>query len=151
MNRNSVEDCLEFFQKMVPDPESKNIHTQIGCHFEEVVEMLDTITSLDEDTTLLISQAAESVHALAEHLKATDDTIRIDPENRVEFLDAVADQMVTGIGSCHMLGIDVVGGFNEVNESNLSKFGEDGEPIFDVNRKMTKGPFYRKAELEPFV
>lgn len=151
MDRNSVEDCLEFFTKAVPDPTNKNIHTQIGCHFEEVAEMMDTITALDPEAAELLSTAKDAVHNLAELLKATVDTIRIEPHDREDFLDAVADQMVTGIGSAHMLGLDIVGGFDEVNRSNLSKFGDDGEPIFDLNRKVTKGPHYFKADLSAFV
>ncbi len=151
MNRNSVEDCLEFFTKAVPDPANKNIHTQIGCHFEEVAEMLDEVTPLTEEAADLVAAAREANHNLAEFLKSNDNAIVIMVESRVDFLDAMCDQMVTGIGSCHMLNMDIVGGFNEVNGSNLSKFDDDGNPIFDQNQKVTKGPNYFKANLEPFV
>lgn len=152
MDNNSVEDCLEFFQVLRPDPTQQHAQVQIGCHFEEVAEMMDAITALDEDAGMMLANARDAVHALAEHLKKSgEDVIRIDDDMRVEFLDAACDQMVTAIGSCHMLKMDVVGGFCEVNQSNLSKFGEDGQPVFDVNGKGAKGPNYRKAELEPFV
>ena len=39
---------------------------------------------------------------------------------------------------------------DEVNDSNFSKF-EDGQPIFDANRKIIKGSGYRKPNLEPFL
>lgn len=47
--------------------------------------------------------------------------------------------------------MDVPGGFGEVNRSNLSKFGENGEPIFDQNLKLIKGPNYFKADLEKYL
>lgn len=150
MDHNSVEDCLSFFETLRPDPTNKHIHVQLGCHFEEVKEMLDEITPLNEEAAELIAAAKEANHNLAEFLKSTEDVIRIEDDQRVGFLDAACDQMVTAIGSCHMLGMDIVGGFNEVNESNLSKF-EDGKPVFDANGKGAKGRNYRQAVLEPFV
>lgn len=151
MDRNSVEDCLSFFTAAVPDPTNNNIHTQLGVHFEEVKEMIDEITPLDEDTAMLLNMAGDAIHQLAEHLKANNDAIVIMGESRVGFIDAACDQMVTAIGSCHMLQMDIVGAFDEVNQSNLSKFDDEGNPIFDHNGKVTKGPNYRKAVLEPFV
>jgi predicted HAD superfamily Cof-like phosphohydrolase len=148
---NPVDTCLEFFRKAVPDPTNKNIHTQLGCHFEEVVEMLDVVTPLNEETAALLGNANDALHALAEHLKANDDVITILEENRADFLDSACDQMVTNVGSCHMLNMDVIAGFDEVNASNLSKFDVHGEPIFDANRKVIKGPNYFKADLAPFV
>lgn len=151
MTTNPVDDCLSFFQTLVPDPVEKNIRVQIGCHFEEVAEMIDEITALDEDTADLLARAHQANHDLGMRLKTTPSCIRVEPESRVDFLDAIADQMVTAIGSAHMLRMDILGGFNEVNESNLSKFGEDGQPVFDENGKGAKGPNYRKAVLDPFV
>ena len=34
---------LQFFRKAVPNPTSKNLHVQVGVHFEEVTEMLDAM------------------------------------------------------------------------------------------------------------
>ena len=42
-------------------------------------------------------------------------------------------------------------GFAEVNRSNNSKFGEDGQPILDKNLKLIKGPNYSKPDLKIFV
>jgi hypothetical protein len=50
-----------------------------------------------------------------------------------------------------MVGMDPVGGLEAVNISNYSKFGDDGEPIFDANRKVIKGPNYVAVDLEPYV
>lgn len=49
-----------------------------------------------------------------------------------------------------MNGFDIVGALQEVNRSNWSKF-ENGEPIFDENGKIKKGPNYRPPDLSKFV
>lgn len=148
---DSVENCLTFFRAAVPVPTIKNMSTQLGCHFEEVREMIQALRPGlgHSDAKYFLDQADKSLHALAEMLK-TDSAV-ISSIDRVEFIDAVADQMVTAIGSAYMFGMDPLGAFNEVNASNLSKFDENGKPIFDKNMKVTKGPFYRKAVLEPFA
>lgn len=148
---DSVENCLAFFKGAVPVPTTKNMATQLGCHFEEVREMVQSLRPGLGHTDALhfMNQAADALHALAEMLKT--DATSLGSVDRVEFIDAVADQMVTAIGSAYMFGMDPLGAFNEVNASNLSKFDENGKPIFDQNMKVTKGPLYRKAVLEPFA
>lgn len=149
--KDSVELCLDFFRAAIPVPTPRNVTTQLGCHFEEVREMIQSLRPAlgHTDAAYFVNQAADALHALANMLKA--DQGSIGSIDRVEFIDAVADQMVTAIGSAYMFGMDPHGAFNEVNASNLSKFDENGKPIFDQNMKIIKGPMYRKAVLEPFA
>jgi predicted HAD superfamily Cof-like phosphohydrolase len=148
---NPVEDCLLFFQKAKPEPTTKDIHTQFGVHFEEVAEMIDAMTPLNEVAAEAMNDAYIALERLATYLKENDEAVIVLAENRLDFADALCDQMVTAIGSAHVENIEIVGAFDEVNESNLSKFDDDGNPIFDANRKVTKGPNYRKADLTGFV
>jgi predicted HAD superfamily Cof-like phosphohydrolase len=142
---------LRWFQKAVRMPISKNIQTQLGVHFEEVREMIIEIEGLSPETTALLDAAAEANHNLAEHLKHRDGVIVVRETNRINMIDAICDQLVTATGVAHMLHMDPVGGLDEVNRSNWSKFDENGEPYFDANQKVAKGPNYRKANLAPFV
>jgi predicted HAD superfamily Cof-like phosphohydrolase len=150
MRNNAVETCLGFFQKAVPEPADKNFTTQLGCHFEEVHEHLLELIPTTPETLNLLNEAKRATHALAEHLK-TQGGVEIAPGRRLEFLDALCDQLVTAIGVAHMSGMDIVGGFDETNRSNLSKFDANGDPIFDQNMKVSKGPNYTKSDLTPFV
>lgn len=140
-----------WFEKAVAQPLDSNLHTQIGVHFEEVGEMIETIMALDPETQKLKTLALFHITQLAEHLKGSIQKIMIHPTDRVDFLDAVCDQIVTATGSAHMLQMDVVGALNEVNASNFSKFDENGNPIFGPNMKVTKGPAYRKPDLTDFA
>lgn len=140
-----------FFEQIVPEPNEQNISTQIGIHFEEFAEGLEEITPMDDATGEALRDALVAVSHLATWVKSHAGCIQVLPENRVGFLDAICDQLVTGVGSAHMLAMDPVGGLNEVNRSNYSKFGEDGKPIFNENLKMIKGPNYSKPDLTPFV
>ena len=56
----------------------------------------------------------------------------------------------TGIGLAYTIGADVDGGIDEVNSSNESKY-VDGQPLWDANGKIAKGPNYRRANLLPYL
>lgn len=148
--RDSVSQCVGFFEKAVPKPSAKNLTTQLGCHFEEVVEHMQELNAMDPSADFLLMRAIQATHALAEHLKAHGG-VEILAGARVNYIDALCDQMVTAIGCAHMADMNIRHAFDEVNRSNLSKFGDDGKPIFDQNMKVTKGPNYLAAELSPYV
>lgn len=140
----------EWFNRAVPEPTPTNFGVQLGCHFEEVAEMVDLIAGADVHTAMLILEAKNVLEALSNHLKENPLSVDVLHGDRSEFLDAVCDQLVTATGTAHMLGMDPVGGLNEVNRSNWSKF-VDGQPIFDENKKIKKGPNYSRPDLEDFV
>lgn len=147
---DTIENTLSWFQKAVPEPEVKNINAQTGVHFEEVVEMLNEMLGADHTTAVMISQAADYLSNLSEHLKTSKSELRFTLKDEVKFLDALCDQVVTAAGTAHMYHFNFRGALGEVNSSNFSKF-VNGEPLFDENRKIKKGPNYFIADLKPFV
>lgn len=147
---NTLEATLKWFQLAVPNPTDKNRGVQIGVHFEEVAEMLVTVSGSDTEANLLLAQAHTAMERLATHMKANPHSYLVHKEDRKDFLDAVIDQIVTATGSAHMLGMNLVDGLAEVNRSNYSKF-VDGKPIFNEQGKIVKGPDYFKPDLSRFV
>jgi len=147
-----LEDTKNWFEKAIPEPTDLNIHTQLGVHFEEVAEMIETLTPTNAFMKNHLHQALVAVQTLSKALKGQTNQIMLVGADRVDFLDAICDQIVTATGCGYMAGMDVVGGMNEVNRSNYSKFdAKTGEPIFDDNRKVMKGPNYTKADLSEFA
>lgn len=138
-----------FFEKAIPNPDAKNFTTQLGVHFEEVREMVAELVGTDVTTMEIVNNTSVALHQLAEHLKRNINSVSIN--NRIDYIDSLCDQIVTAIGCAHMAGMDIAGAMGAVNIANLSKFDENGEPIFDENRKVMKGPNYKKADLSPFV
>lgn len=145
-------DTKTWFQKAVPEPSKKNFTTQLGVHYEEVVESLEELGANSTPVALLIHQAKTALSALADALKADEGSIVVpEGEQALLFLDALCDQIVTATGTGHMLGYDMVGAMTEVNRSNFSKFDEQGNPIFNENKKIMKGPAYSKPVLAPYL
>ena len=69
----------------------------------------------------------------------------------LEVADALTDLLYVTYGAGHAFGIDLDKCFNEVQNSNMSKLGEDGKPIYNEFGKVMKGPNYFKPDLTKFV
>ena len=69
----------------------------------------------------------------------------------LEVADALTDILYVTYGAGHAFGIDLDKCFNEVQKSNMSKLGENGNPIYNENGKVMKGPGYFKPDLTKFV
>ena len=75
----------------------------------------------------------------------------IDKKDIKEVADALTDILYVTYGAGHAFGIDLDKCFEEVQNSNMSKLGNDGKPIYNENGKVMKGPNYFKPNLEKFV
>ena len=68
-----------------------------------------------------------------------------------EVADALTDILYVTYGAGHAFGIDLDKCFEEVQNSNMSKLGKDGKPIYNEKGKVMKGPNYFKPNLKKFV
>ena len=68
-----------------------------------------------------------------------------------EVADALTDILYVTYGAGHAFGIDLDKCFKEVQNSNMSKLGEDGKPIYNEKGKVMKGPNDFKPNLRKFV
>ena len=68
-----------------------------------------------------------------------------------EVADALTDILYVAYGAGHAFGIDLDKCFEEVQNSNMSKIGNDGKPIYNDKGKVMKGPKYFKPDLSKFV
>jgi predicted HAD superfamily Cof-like phosphohydrolase len=68
-----------------------------------------------------------------------------------EVADALTDILYVTYGAGHAFGIDLDKCFQEVQDSNMSKLGSDGKPIYNEKGKVMKGPNYFKPDLGKYV
>ena len=126
-----------------PEPTEKDFNVQLGCHIEEFVEMLDSLTIRGFPGFF---KAIDTIEEIAEKLK--DGSLTVSSVDRGELLDSLADQIVTAVGVGHCAKMDMNAAVQEVNDSNWSKFNYKGFPEFDENGKVKKGENYRKPNLK---
>ena len=75
----------------------------------------------------------------------------IEQKDMIEIADALTDILYVTYGAGHAFGINLDKCFNEVQESNMSKLGEDQKPIYNENGKVMKGPSYFKPNLNKYL
>lgn len=141
----SIESINLWHSRARPTPDAAQFNTQLGCHFEEFAEMCKTLEFKTElGTAVRIGRLFEQIEELAVLLKTNALPVRV--TNRKEFLDAIADQVVAGVGAAYCAGMDAPEAVRRVDSSNWSKY-VDGQPVFDENGKIAKGPYYKPVDL----
>ena len=75
----------------------------------------------------------------------------INKKDLKETIDALTDILYVTYGAGHAFGVNLDKCFEEVQNSNMSKLGEDGKPIFNEKGKVMKGPNYLKPNLSQFL
>ena len=98
--------------------------------------------STDKINKLRIDLIKEELQELTEAMNNND---------LLEVADALTDILYVTYGAGHAFGIDLDKWFDEVQNSNMSKLDENGEPIYNESGKVMKGPNYFKPDLSKFV
>ena len=97
----------------------------------------------DEKTNQLrLDLIAEELDELKNAMKSKD---------LLEVADALTDILYVTYGAGHALGINLDKCFDEVQNSNMSKLGSDGKPIYNESGKVMKGPDYFKPDLSKYL
>ena len=98
--------------------------------------------STDKINKLRLSLIKEELDELKEAMKNKD---------LLEVADALTDILYVTYGAGHAFGIDLDKCFDEVQNSNMSKLDDNGEPIYNEFGKVMKGPKYFKPDLTKFI
>lgn len=141
----SIESIDLWHKRARPDPTPEEFSIQLGCHFEEVAELFETL-AFDFESAGMAHEVLVALTNLSERLKKNGGVAKV--HDRKEFLDAIADQIVTGIGAAHCAKMDGAEAVRRVNLSNWSKYDEHGQPSFDEHGKIMKGHNYAPPNLE---
>ena len=77
----------------------------------------------------------------------------IENNDMVEICDAIVDILYLTYGTAveHGMKDKLDKMFQEVQDSNMSKLGSDGQPVFREDGKILKGPNYFKPNLAQFI
>ena len=99
----------------------------------------------DEDTlNLRLDLIEEEYNELKQAVYSHDGTM-------TDVADALCDILYVTYGMAHACGIDIEECFREVHQSNMSKLGEDGKPLYREDGRVIKGPNYRAPKLEKYT
>ena len=120
-------------------------------NFKKVKTFMETF---GQEVKIKPSFSSDKINTLRyELIKEELDELKTAMQNKdlLEVADALTDILYVTYGAGHAFGIDLDKCFEEVQNSNMSKLGEDGEPIYNEFGKVMKGPKYFKPDLAKFV
>jgi predicted HAD superfamily Cof-like phosphohydrolase len=117
---------------------------KVGLFMKTFKQEVKTSASLGSSKIikLRVSLIEEELSELKEALKQ---------KNLVEVADALTDILYVTYGAGHAFGLNLDACFNEVQESNMSKLDNVGEPIFNEKGKIMKGPNYFAPNLSRLI
>jgi hypothetical protein len=144
----SIDLTKMWHERARPEPLPVHLNIQTGCHLEEAMEMVAVMNGVDEYSNQLLDRLHTALTVVSLGLKHGTIKFQVTPDNRKEFLDSLADQIVTAVGVGHCANMNIVEAVRRVNASNWSKYDDDGQPIFNEQGKIIKGPNYKAPDLE---
>jgi predicted HAD superfamily Cof-like phosphohydrolase len=111
------------------------------------------IKSLILDTSQPIASLGENKNSLRYNLmkEENEEYLQAVQDNDLtEIADALGDMLYILCGTIieHGLQDKIEAVFDEIQKSNMSKLGEDGQPIYRADGKVIKGPNYFKPNFE---
>jgi len=71
--------------------------------------------------------------------------------DKEKVLKELCDILYVVYGFASTFGLDIDTAFNRVHASNMSKLGDDGNPVYRDDGKVMKGPHYKPADLKDLV
>ncbi len=117
---------------------------KVGLFMKTFGQEVKTNSSLSSDKINKLR-----VDLIEEELEELKDAIK--KKDLKETIDALTDILYVTYGAGHAFGVNLDKCFEEVQNSNMSKLGKDGNPIYNESGKVMKGPNYFKPDLSKFV
>jgi predicted HAD superfamily Cof-like phosphohydrolase len=91
------------------------------------------------------------VEEFKEFLQADQDMALMHPQQRADCLKELADLIYVCAQYAENMDWDIEQALRRVHESNMSKLGNDGKPIYREDGKVLKGPNYQPPDLSDLV
>ena len=107
-------------------------------------QMVCTKPSFPDEKTMLLR-----LDLIKEELSELEDAMKT--KNLKEVADALTDILYVTYGAGYAYGVDLDECFKEVQRANMSKLGEDGNPIYREDGKVLKGVNYFKPHIKKIL
>ena len=120
-------------------------------NFEKVGLFMSTFGQEVKTKSELSSEKINSLRLSLIQEELDELTKAINENDILEVADALTDILYVTYGAGHAFGINLDACFEEVQNSNMSKLGNDGKPIYNDQGKVMKGPKYFKPNLSKFI
>jgi len=120
----------------------REFHTAMG-------QLMDTSIDVSLDANRTLGQ--NSIYNLRIDLIREEYYEFLDADTPENMLKELMDLKYVIDGFCATFGWDADIAFRRVHESNMSKLGDDGKPVYREDGKVMKGPNHKPCDLGDLV
>ena len=120
-------------------------------NFEKVKKFMQTFGQEVKSKPLIPSKKIVDLRFALIEEEVSELKVALKDKDITEVADALTDILYVTYGAGHAFGINLDQCFDEVQNSNMSKLGKDGKPIYNEKGKVMKGPHYFKPNLKQFL
>ena len=107
--------------------------------------------NIQNDLSARMMQKNLIVEEFKEFIEADYNMAMVDINSRADCLKELADLVYVCAQYAENMNWDLEQALRRVHQSNMSKLGEDGKPIYREDGKVLKGPNYQPPNLSDLV
>jgi hypothetical protein len=145
----------DWFERTLPSPNYQDTHRQFSLLIEQQIALLvclqeagNTTHSRDE-----IGFSISVLDFLSRRFSAHTAGIEVDIKalDRISVIHALCQQLVSIVGIAHALELDLEGAVQELIKSNRSCLDQDGNPLFNLQRKLVPAPGFKVPDYTSYI
>ena len=129
-------------------PQTSRWFDQVKAFTEAMGQPVGEDISKERDLLKMRAKLIEEEAKEAAQETLWEDALGNPQINKADLTKELADLLYVTIGFAVTFGLPLCEVFERVHQSNMSKLGEDGKPIYREDGKVLKGPNYEKPKLD---
>lgn len=129
----------------------EDIVQEFHSKFKHPIDEQWTTTLLELRLKLIREESGEVMEEFVNMLMDLERGKPVSTVQKTKLLKELCDLQYVLSGAAVALGLDIQTAFIRVHNSNMSKLGDDGKPVYREDGKIIKGDNYRPPNLEDLV
>ena len=129
-------------------PQTSRWFDQVKAFTEAMGQPVGEDISKERDLLKMRAKLIEEEAKEAAQETLWEDALGNPQINKADLTKELADLLYVTIGFAVTFGLPLCEVFERVHQSNMSKLGEDGKPIYREDGKVMKGPNYQPPKLD---
>ena len=129
----------------------EDIVQEFHSKFKHPIDEQWTTTLLELRLKLIREESGEVMEEFVDMLMDLERGKPVSTVQKTKLLKELCDLQYVLSGAAVALGLDIQTAFIRVHNSNMSKLGDDGKPVYREDGKIIKGSNYKPPNLKDLV
>lgn len=152
---NPTQQIKSWFEKTHPNPSDRDVHLQASEYLTSTLGFLLAAQEVGSSAANReeLGFALNVIEFIQRRIRASSEGIELQLTDldREAMLAALCTQIRACIGLAHMLEMDVQGALTEMADSDDTRLGTNGQPLFTDASKLHDGRHFRRPNYIQFI